>query len=218
MIEVILVDDDDLMRAGLRMIIEQCDDLIVTGEAAHGDDGIRLARLHQPDVVLMDVRMPGTNGIDATRAITAAPDPPRVVILTTFERDEYVFQALRAGASGFLLKRTPPEDLIVGIRAVAEGEGLLSPSVTRRLIEEFASQQDPTGQEHPRIAELTAREREVLVELAKGLSNDELADTLFISENTVKTHVKRVMAKLEARDRVQAVVIAYESGLMHPPR
>jgi DNA-binding NarL/FixJ family response regulator len=160
----------------------------------------------------MDVRMPIMNGIEATRQITTAGDGPRVLILTTFELDEYVFSALQAGASGFILKRSPPEQLIEAIRTVAAGDALLSPSVTRRLIAEFAGR--PERQENPRFADLTGREREVLMALARGLSNEELAETLFISENTVKTHVRRVLTKLDARDRVQAVVMAYEGGLM----
>jgi DNA-binding NarL/FixJ family response regulator len=211
-IEVLLVDDDLLMRAGLRMIIEQAPDLVVSGEAADGEQAVAAARRGRPDVVVMDVRMPVMGGIEATRQITAGADPPKVLILTTFELDEYVFSALKAGASGFLLKRSPPELLIEGIRTVAGGDALLAPSVTRRLIGEFSRQ--PTRAENPRFAEMTDREREVLVAIAKGLSNEELAETLFISENTVKTHVKRVLAKLGARDRIQAVVMAYESGLM----
>jgi DNA-binding NarL/FixJ family response regulator len=211
-IEVLLVDDDLLMRAGLRMIIEQAPDLMVSGEAADGQQAVAAARRDRPDVVVMDVRMPVMGGIEATRQITAGTDPPKVLILTTFELDEYVFNALKAGASGFLLKRSPPELLIEGIRTVAGGDALLAPSVTRRLIGEFSRQ--PTRTENPRFAEMTDREREVLIAIARGLSNEELAETLFISENTVKTHVKRVMAKLGARDRVQAVVMAYEGGLM----
>ena len=212
MIEVLLVDDDQLMRTGLRMIIEQTPDLIVTSEVGNGEEAIAAARRHQPGVVVMDVRMPIMNGIEATRQITTAGDGPRVLILTTFELDEYVFSALQAGASGFILKRSPPEQLIEAIRTVAAGDALLSPSVTRRLIAEFAGR--PERQENPRFADLTGREREVLIALARGLSNEELAETLFISENTVKTHVRRVLTKLDARDRVQAVVMAYEGGLM----
>jgi DNA-binding NarL/FixJ family response regulator len=212
MIEVLLVDDDQLMRAGLRMIIEQTRDLSVTAEAGNGEEAVAAARRHRPAVVVMDVRMPVMNGIEATRQITTAGEDPRVLILTTFELDEYVFSALQAGASGFILKRSPPEQLIEAIRTVAAGEALLSPSVTRRLIAEFASR--PDRLENPRFGQLTDREREVLIEVAHGKSNEEVAETLFISENTVKTHVKRVLAKLEARDRVQAVVMAYEGGLM----
>lgn len=214
MIRILLVDDDELMRAGLRMILEQCEDFAVVGEAADGAEAIKRAGSERPDVMLVDIRMPGINGIDATNEIVKLPHPPKVVILTTFEHDEYVFEALRAGASGFLLKRTPPEHLVAGIRSVVDGEGLLSPSVTRRLIDEFARAPVRTSEADPRIERLTDREREVLVEMARGLTNDELAETLYIGANTVKTHVKRVIAKLGARDRVQAVVIAYESGLM----
>lgn len=214
MIEVLVVDDDALMRAGLRMIIEQTSDLTVCSEAENGDEAVVRAKQDRPDVVLMDVRMPKTDGIEATRRITAAKLPSRVLILTTFELDEYVFAALRAGASGFLLKRSPPEVLIDGIRVVHAGEGLLSPSITRRMIEEFAAIQTPKAD--PAFARLTDREREILVEMAKGLSNDEIGDALFISTNTVKTHAGRVLSKLGARDRVQAVVMAYEGGLVTP--
>ncbi len=212
-LRVVLVDDDSLMRAGLRMIIDQSDDIVVVGEAERGEDAVSAVREHRPDVVLMDVRMPGMDGIEATGAVTDAHPDVRVIVLTTFELEEYVFGALRAGASGFLLKRTEPEHLLDGIRAVAGGDALLSPSVTRRLIEQF------TGSGHqravdPRLDELTDREREVLVQMAGGLTNDEIGEALFIAENTVKTHVKRVMSKLGARDRVQAVVAAYEGGLM----
>lgn len=212
MIEVLLVDDDQMMRAGLTMIIEQADDLTVSGEAGDGEEGVRMAGRLQPDVVVMDVRMPHMDGIEATRQITSAREAPRVLVLTTFELDEYVFSALQAGASGFLLKRSPPEQLLEGIRTVAAGDALLSPSVTRRLIAEFASRPERTVD--PRFGDLTEREREVLVHVAQGLSNDELSESLFISENTVKTHLKRVLTKLGARDRVQAVVMAYEGGLM----
>ena len=213
MIRVLVVDDDNLMRAGLTMIIEQTSDVSVVGEAEDGRQAVLAARLELPDVVLMDVRMPVVDGIEATRQIVSLPNPPRVLILTTFELDEYVFNALDAGASGFLLKRTPPEQLIEGIRTVAAGDALLSPSVTRRLIAEFARR--PVERElSPRLAELTDREREVLVAMARGLSNAELAEELYISENTVKTHVSRVLTKLGARDRVNAVVMAYQGGLM----
>ncbi|MGI9017363.1 MAG: response regulator [Euzebya sp.] len=212
MIDVLIVDDDQLMRAGLRMIIDQAPDLNVCGEAGDGEQAVVSARRDRPDVVLMDIRMPAMDGIEATSRIVAGPDPPRVLILTTFELDEYVFAALRAGASGFLLKRSPPEELVGGIRTVAAGEGLLAPSVTRRLIQEFSA--TTMRRRDGRLDALTAREQEVLVAMARGLSNDELAATLFISENTVKTHVKRILAKLNARDRVQAVVLAFESGLM----
>lgn len=212
MIRVALIDDDALIREGLRMIIEQAGDLEVVATASNGEEALRVASEHRPDVMLMDVRMPVLDGIEATRRITDSDDAPRVIILTTFELDEYVFEALRAGASGFLLKRTEPEQLVGAIRVVAGGEALLSPSVTRRLIEEF-TRRPPVGSGE-RLANLTEREREVLLLIARGLSNQELAEQLFIADNTVKTHVKRIFTKLGARDRAQAIVIAYESGLM----
>ncbi len=211
MIRVALVDDDHLVLAGLRLILEQTDDLEVVATAGDGVEAVRVATEIRPDVMLMDVRMPNLDGIEATRVITGTDLPPKVLILTTFELDEYVFEALRAGASGFLLKRTEPGRLTDAIRVVAAGEALLSPSVTRRLIEAFTSR-PPVAV--ARLGDLTDREREVLELMARGLSNRELADRLFISDNTVKTHVKRVLTKLDARDRAQAVVIAYESGLM----
>ncbi len=213
-LRVVLIDDDALMRAGLRMIIDQSDDMIVVGEADDGAHAVAVVREHRPDVVLMDVRMPEVNGIDATRALLDDQPNTRVVVLTTFELEEYVFGALRAGASGFLLKRTEPEQLLDGIRSVAEGDALLSPSVTRRLIEEFTGAGTPQREPDPRLTDLTDRESEVLVEMARGRSNEEIADVLYIAENTVKTHVKRVMSKLGSRDRVQAVVTAFEGGLM----
>ena len=211
-IRVALVDDDVLIREGLRMIIDQSDDLQVVATAGDGEEALRVAREERPDVMLMDVRMPVLDGIEATRRITEAEDAPRVIILTTFELDEYVFEALRAGASGFLLKRTDPEQLVAAVRVVAGGEALLSPSVTRRLIAEFTRR--PQMGSNVRLADLTDREREVLLLIARGLSNQELADQLFIADNTVKTHVKRIFTKLGARDRAQAIVMAYESGLM----
>jgi DNA-binding NarL/FixJ family response regulator len=210
----VLADDDALMRAGLRMILEQADDIVVVAEAEDGQEAIDLVRRDRPDVVLMDIRMPTLNGIDATKALSASDFDTKVIVLTTFELEEYVFGALRAGASGFLLKRTEPEQLIDGIRAVAAGDGLLSPSITMRLIEEFASGSGVPADPDPRLELLTEREREVLIRMAAGLSNDEIGEALFIAENTVKTHVKRVLSKLGSRDRVQAVVVAYESGLM----
>ena len=212
MIRVALVDDDALIREGLRMIIDQASDLEVIATAGNGEDAVRVAREQHPDVMLMDVRMPVLDGIEATRRITASEEAPRVIILTTFELDEYVFEALRAGASGFLLKRTEPAQLAGAIRVVAGGEALLSPSVTRRLIEEFTRR--PQVGTNDQLADLTEREREVLLLIARGLSNQELAERLFIADNTVKTHVKRIFTKLGARDRAQAIVIAYESGLM----
>ena len=225
-IRVLVVDDDTLVRAGLRMMIETQEDLVVAGEAATGEDAVALALELQPDVVLMDVRMPGMGGIEATRRITSAPyvdggsDPPRVVILTTFEIDQYVYEAVRAGASGFLLKRTPPEDLLAGIRTIAEGDALLSPSVTRRLMREFARATTvagrPTDVSNRDLSQLTTREREVLVHIGHGLANREIAQELNLGESTVKTHVKRILMKLALRDRVHAVVYAYETGLLAP--
>jgi DNA-binding NarL/FixJ family response regulator len=211
-IRVALIDDDALIREGLRMIIDQASDLEVIATAGNGEEAVRVAREQGPDVMLMDVRMPVLDGIDATRRITASEDAPRVIILTTFELDEYVFEALRAGASGFLLKRTEPAQLAGAIRVVASGEALLSPSVTRRLIEEFTRR--PQVGPNDRLTDLTEREREVLLLIARGLSNQELAERLFIADNTVKTHVKRIFTKLGARDRAQAIVMAYEGGLM----
>jgi len=212
MITVALIDDDALIREGLRMILDQAGDIEVVATGSDGLQAVRIARDVRPDLMLIDIRMPNLDGIDATRQITAEPDPPRIIILTTFELDEYVFQALRAGASGFLLKRTEPERLVDAIRIVADGEALLSPSVTRRLIDEFSKRPPSVAPE--RLSVLTDRESEVLVCIARGLSNQELAQQLGIAGNTVKTHVKRILTKLGARDRAQAILIAYESGLM----
>ncbi|MBA3339100.1 MAG: response regulator transcription factor [Geodermatophilaceae bacterium] len=215
MIRVALVDDDALIREGLRMILEQAAAIKVVATGYDGAQAVRIAREVHPDLMLIDIRMPVLDGIEATRQITAEPDAPRVIILTTFELDEYVFEALRAGASGFLLKRTEPERLVEAIRVVAQGEALLSPSVTRRLIDEFSKRPASIGGgSAPLLADLTERESEVLVCIARGLSNRELAQQLFIADNTVKTHVKRILTKLGARDRAQAIVMAYESGLM----
>ncbi len=214
-IRVVVADDQPLVRTGLRMILSDADDIEIVGEAADGLEAVSLASTHRPDVVLMDVRMPGLDGIDATRAVTTIEDPPRVLILTTFDLDEVVYDALRAGASGFLLKDAPEERLLTAIRVVAEGGSLFAPAVTRRLIEEFSRRGRatiPSG-----LATLTEREAEVLRSMARGLSNAEIAGELFVTENTVKTHVARVLMKLELRDRVQAVVLAYESGLVQPP-
>lgn len=213
MIRVVLADDQPLVRAGLRMILAVEPDIEVVAEAADGREAIDAAARLRPDVVLMDVRMPDIDGIEATRAVTAGADPPRVLVLTTFDLDEVVYDALRAGASGFLLKDAPEERLTTAIRVVAEGGSLFAPSVTRRLIEEFASR--PT-RPHADLSTLTGRENEVLRLVARGLSNTEIASTLFVSENTVKTHVARLLMKLGVRDRVQAVVVAYESGLVRP--
>ncbi|MFV9671658.1 MAG: response regulator [Acidimicrobiia bacterium] len=216
-IRVLIVDDQALIRSGLRMILEAEPGITVIGEAGDGREGVEAATRQRPDVVLMDIRMPVMDGIEATRRIKAsALDPkPRVLILTTFDLDEYVYAAIRAGASGFLLKDAPPDDLIHAIRVVARGEALLAPTVTRRLIEEFASRPEPdSGTEG--MDELTEREVEVLRSLAAGLSNAEIAEALFVSEATVKTHISHILAKLDLRDRVQAVVVAYESGLVRP--
>ena len=213
-IRVLVADDQALMRTGFRMILDAQEGIEVVGEAIDGDDAIRQFDRLCPDVVVMDVRMPTTDGIEATRRLAALDPPARVLILTTFDLDEYVYDALRAGASGFLLKDRPPEELVAAVRVVAAGEALLAPSVTRRLIEEFA-RRAPTVT-RPELAELTDREREVLVLVARGLSNAEIARSLFVAETTVKTHVGRVLHKLRLRDRAQAVVLAYESGLVHP--
>ena len=214
-IRVVVADDQALMRGGFRMILDAQDDLEVVGEAIDGADAVRaFERLH-PDVVVMDVRMPTMDGIEATRRITALDAAARVLILTTFDLDEYVYEALRAGASGFLLKDRPPEELVAAVRVVAAGEALLAPSVTRRLIAEFASRPAQTAQSEG-LDELTEREREVLVLMAQGASNAEIARRLFVAETTVKTHVGHVLQKLGLRDRAQAVVLAYESGLVRP--
>jgi DNA-binding NarL/FixJ family response regulator len=215
-IRVLLVDDDALMRAGLEAIFSSDGAIEVAGEACDGRVAVERVRELRPDVVLMDVRMPGLDGIAATREVVALAPEARVVILTTFEDDEYIFGALTAGASGFLLKRTSPELLIEAIKTVAAGDSLLSPSVTRRVIDRMAAL--PSGQAvlDRRVDRLTAREREVLEQLARGLSNAEIAGVLVIEESTVKTHVKRILMKLGLRDRVQAVIFAYESGLTRP--
>jgi DNA-binding NarL/FixJ family response regulator len=219
MIRVLIVDDDQLIRAGLRLIIESDHDLAVVGEAADGREALELARTLHPDVVLMDIKMPGMDGLQATRSIVQeAEGGPQVLVLTTFELDEYVFGALRAGASGFLLKRSSPEVLIDGIKIVAAGDGLLSPTVTRRLIEEFARQPDQPTPPPRALDSLTHRELEVLSLVGAGLSNREMAARLYISEATVKTHVRRILMKLGLRDRVQAVVLAYEAGLVQARR
>jgi DNA-binding NarL/FixJ family response regulator len=212
---VLLVDDQALLRTGFRLILESEPDLEVAGESADGLDAVEAARRLVPDVVLMDIRMPRMDGVEATRRIVAAGSA-KVLILTTFDLDEYVFDALRAGASGFLLKDTPAEDLVTAVRVVAGGDALLSPSVTRRLIEEFARQ--PVGQtaQPAALASLTARELEVLKLMARGMTNGEIARDLVVSETTVKTHVGRVLDKLSLRDRVQAVVFAYETALIRP--
>ena len=218
MIALLLVDDQPLVRAGLRMVFEPEADVRIVGEAADGEQAVRLAASLRPDVVLMDVRMPRVDGIQATRAILdggADPAAARVLVLTTFDHDEYVYEALRAGASGFLLKDAPPEALVAAVRAVAAGDALLAPSITRRLIEGFAHRRRPPAPP-PGLAELTDREREVLRLVARGLSNAEIAERLHVGESTVKTHVGHVLSKLGLRDRVQAVVLAYEAGVVEP--
>jgi DNA-binding NarL/FixJ family response regulator len=214
-IRVLLVDDDDLMRAGLKAVLSSDEQIEVAGEAGDGRAGVRQARDLRPDVVLMDVRMPDLDGIAATREVLRASPNVRVVILTTFEDDDYVFGALSAGASGFLLKRTSPEDLIAAIHTVAAGDSLLSPSVTRTVIDRATRQAAPSGAAK-KLEQLTPRERGVLELIAGGLSNREIADTLVIEETTVKTHVKRILQKLGLRDRVQAVIFAYETDLVRP--
>ncbi len=211
---VLLADDQSLVRAGFRKILESEPGIEVVAEASDGDEAVAAARRFDPDVVLMDVRMPRLDGIAATRLITAAGLPARVLMLTTFGHDEYVYDALRAGASGFLLKDAPPEDLIDAVRIVARGDALLDPAVTRSVVEAFARM--PETSEPAALAELTAREREVLALLARGLSNAEICDRLVVSEGTAKTHVARVLGKLGLRDRVQAVILAYECGLVRP--
>jgi len=214
-IRLLLADDQELVRTGFRLILSAEPDLDVAGEAGDGSQAVNEAARLRPDVVLMDVRMPGVDGIEATRRLgRLTPNPPRVLMLTTFDLDQYVYDALRAGASGFLLKDAPAAQLVDAIRVVAAGDGLLSPSVTRRMIAEFARR--PLPADEPALADLTGRELEGLKLIARGRSNAEIAKQLYISDATVKTHVKRVLAKLSLRDRVQAVVLAYETGLVQP--
>jgi DNA-binding NarL/FixJ family response regulator len=214
MIKVLLADDQELVRAGFRMILETQADIEVVGEAGDGVEAVAATRRLRPDVVLMDVRMPNLDGLQATEQVVAAGSGSRVLMLTTFDLDEYVYQALTAGASGFLLKNAPPEQLIGAVRVVAAGDALLAPSITRRVIEQFTRLPPPGGTEPP--AGLTDRELEVLKLVARGLSNAEIAAELFVSDATVKSHVAHLLAKLQLRDRVQAVVLAYESGLVRP--
>jgi DNA-binding NarL/FixJ family response regulator len=216
-IRVLIADDEALVRGGFRMILEAQADLQVVGEAADGQEALARVRELSPDVVLMDVRMPAMDGLEATRRlVSASPAAPKVLMLTTFDLDEYVYQAMKAGASGFLLKTAPPSELAAAVRAVAGGDVLLAPPITRRLVEQFM-RRPPPGQDRPAsLGALTAREVEVLRLIARGLSNTEIAAALFLGEATVKTHVNRVLAKLGLRDRVQAVVLAYETGLVAP--
>lgn len=215
MISVVVVDDQEVVRLGLRTLLETEDDMAVAGEAADGLGAVATVRAARPDVVLMDVRMPGIDGIEATRRIAADPDlsRTRVIVLTTFELDDYVFDALRYGASGFLLKDTSPQHLLEAIRVVAAGDALLAPSVTRRVVREFASRAPRSLRPHPQLSTLTARERETVALVAEGLSNEEIAERLVVSPATARTHVSRAMIKLAARDRAQLVVFAYQSGL-----
>ena len=219
MTTVLVVDDQPLQRYGFRMLLESVPETDVVGEAAHGAEAVRKAAELRPDVVLMDVRMPGMDGIEATRRIVAAGERSRVLVLTTFDVDEYVHAALRAGASGFLLKDARPEELLAGIRAVAGGDAVIAPALTRRLLDEFAryvpAHRADSGQD-PRLGSLTDREREILVAIGKGWTNGEIATRFVLSESTVKTHVGRVLAKIGARDRIQAVIFAYDHGLARP--
>jgi DNA-binding NarL/FixJ family response regulator len=215
-IRVLLADDQRLVRSGFRMILRADPGLEVVGEAGDGVEAVALARELRPDVVLMDVRMPRVDGIEATRRLMLEPEPPRVLVLTTFDLDEYVYGALRAGASGFLLKDAPEEQLAAAIRIAADGGALFSPAVTRRLIERFADQEAPGARTPVRLEELTGREVEVLRLVARGLSNAEIAAALVVSDHTVKTHVARILSKLDLRDRTQAVIAAYECGLVRP--
>jgi len=215
-VKVLIVDDDALMRAGLRGVLASDEGIELVGEADDGRQAAYRTRLLEPDVVVMDVRMPDLDGISATREVLEAFPEVKVVILTTFEQDDYIFGALSAGASGFLLKRTRPEELIGAIHTIAAGDSLLSPSVTSRVIEQMAGLPAPDAAGDPRLDELTAREREVLQHVARGLSNAEIAAALVIEESTVKTHIKRILAKLGVRDRVHAVIFAYETGLIRP--
>lgn len=216
MTRVLIADDDDLMRAGLVELLSNDPTIEIIGQAGTGREAVDRTRRLSPDVVLMDIRMPDLDGITATRALSQAAPQSRVLILTTFEQDDYIFSALRAGASGFLLKRTRPEDLIAAVHTIASGDSLLSPSVTRRVIDRMAQQPTRDLNDQAALAELTPREREVLTLIARGLTNREIAAALVVEESTIRTHVKRVLMKLRLRDRVQAVIFAYENGLNKP--
>ena len=217
MTTVLIVDDQPLQRLGFRMLLDSSESTTVVGEAGSGAEAIRQAAALNPDIVLMDIRMPGTDGIEATRRILAAGNRSRVIAMTTFDLDEYAYSALRAGASGFLLKDAQPDELLAAIRAVAAGDAVIAPAMTRRLLRTFTRQQLPRQDAaDARVAELTAREREILTALATGLTNVEIAEQFVVSESTVKTHVGRILSKLGARDRVGAVIIAYDAGLVNP--
>jgi DNA-binding NarL/FixJ family response regulator len=213
-IRLLIADDQELVRIGFRLLLEAQDDLEVLGEAADGEQAVALARELRPDVILMDIRMPRVDGIEAIGRLQALEPPPRVLVLTTFDLDEYVFGALRAGAAGFLLKDAPKDTLVQAIRVIHAGDALLSPSVTRRLVEDYARRGEPTQSPEAILRDLTPREREVLVLVARGMSNAEIAERLVVSEATVKSHVGSILLKLDLRDRVQAVVLAYESGIV----
>jgi DNA-binding NarL/FixJ family response regulator len=220
-IRVLLVDDQELMRSGLRMVLEEQPDLLIVGEAADGDQAVRATAALDPDVVVMDVRMPGVDGVEATRRIATATPRSRVLILTTFDLDEYAFSALRYGASGFLLKDVPPAQLALAIRHIADGDAVVAPGVTRRLLDAYADRlpdlrQQTSGEPGGPLSTLTEREREILIAVAAGLSNTEIAAKLYLAEATVKTHLGRILKKLGLRDRVQAVVYAYQIGLVRP--
>ena len=217
-LRVLIVDDDNLMRAGLRAVLSSDETIDVVGEAADGAQAVEQTLALTPDVVLMDVRMPAVDGIEATRRIVAVRPAARILILTTFEDDDYVLNALRAGAAGFLLKRIQPEHLIAGIHTIAGGDGLLAPQVTQTVIEQIAAQPVPDTSAVGRLRQLTPRERDVLTLVAQGLSNAEIADSLVVEESTVKTHMKRILAKLHLRDRIHAVILAYETGLVRSAR
>ncbi|MGF0174951.1 response regulator [Streptomyces sp. Marseille-Q5077] len=225
MTTVLIADDQPLQRFGFRMLLESQDDMTVVGEAANGSEAIRMTAELHPDVILMDVRMPGLDGIEATRRITTTGDRTRVLILTTFDLDEYAYAGLRAGASGFLVKDAQPEELLSGIRAVATGDAVVAPSLTRRLLDAYAHHlptqghadgQEPSPLDHPRLSHLTDREREILSVIGKGWTNTEIATRLHLAESTVKTHVGRILAKTGSRDRIQAVILAYDTGLAQP--
>ncbi|MFF1393849.1 response regulator [Streptomyces sp. NPDC058287] len=218
-VRVVLADDQPLVRSGLRVLIADTPDLEVVGEAANGEEAVRLAEEVAPDVIVMDIRMPGMNGIEATRVVTSGPGATRVLVLTTFDEDEYVYGALRAGASGFAVKDMALDDILAAIRVVAAGDALIAPGITRRLIADFVGRPEPSPARAPRPVEgITEREREVLTLVGLGRSNSEIADELYITVATTKSHVARLFTKLGARDRVQLVIIAYESGLVSAPR